>query len=595
MKTLLHRKFCNLLMLEKITITLFTIILFSQSDLFAQKKHSLGAFVLTPEDYAKLPKANWDTLTKYSPKLAHPEMTIESPLTGISPMVSGKTVMLSHTPPIGNQGGEASCVGWGVGYTAMGILVYPKYNYWDIISERSPAYIFNQIKLSKLRSSCDTGSYVTDALNLVTGKGSWKVGDCCWYSMPYVDGTCSSLPNSSQIYDASANLGSNWYALTVTDTSGIKKALRLGYPVPISQPVYDSFYNMWYSNGIVTVNSGYFWGWHCTCIVGYNDGTQMFKVQNQWGTASGDCGDPNNPGFYWIPYTMILNSFLNEAYVLYGITPGYPETISGPTVVCTSGTYSVSNIPSGYTVSWTNGSNLTLQSASGNSAVFLENGNGASWVKATLNGPAGSFNLPQYSVWVGVFSSTVVTGTAAVCPNSLYTYTAQVPGGHKSNYSYSWTYPSGWYNNGQVQNMINLQTPMYNMTYGVVRVAVTNQCGTSGYSGGLTVYPGSCPHYFTIYPNPASNNITITMIDNSTYSTDADTVIANVNSNISTSDVPINFTIRIYNSQGSLISSVKRSGTSFSVPLANMRDGTYIVEVNDGKTSTTQTLIVKHN
>jgi hypothetical protein len=85
------------------------------------------------------------------------------------------------------------------------------------------------------------------------------------------------------------------------------------------------------------------------------------------------------------------------------------------------------------------------------------------------------------------------------------------------------------------------------------------------------------------------------MIDNSTYSTATDTIITNVNSNISTSDVPINFTIRIYNSQSALISSIKRSGTSFSVPLTNMRDGSYIIEVSDGKTSYTQTLIVKHN
>jgi C1A family cysteine protease len=579
--------FCRSLFKNLVRSSFFVFLFFvlEQSNLLAQKHYALGDNVLTKDEYEKLPKPNWDTLTKYSPKLSYRNMTIETPLTVISPMVSGKIVMISHTPPIGNQGNEGSCVAWATGYCGTGILTYPKYNFWDIVCERSPAYVYNQIYISP----CETGgAQVPAALNLLTTKG-----DCSWYSMPYVDGQCSVLPNASQNQDASVNVVGHWYALSVNDTSGIKIALRLGYPIPISQPVYDSFYQMWSTNGIVTNNSGTFYGYHATCIVGYDDGKQMFKVQNSWGTTG---GDPNNLGFYWIPYNMILNSFLNGAYVAYGISSAYPETITGNTVVCSSGTYSVSNIPSGYTVSWTSASNLTLQSASGNSAVFSENGSGASWVQATLHGPAGSFTLPQYSVWIGLFNSTVVTGTAAVCPNSLYTYTAQVPGGHTPSYSYSWTYPSGWYNNGQVQNMINLQTPMYNMTYGVVRVAVTNQCGTSGYSGGLTVYPGyGCPHYFTIYPNPASNNITITMIDNSTYSTDADTVIAKVNSNISTSDVPINFTIRIYNSQSSLISSVKRTGTNFSVPLTNMRDGTYIVEVSDGKTSTTQTLIVKHN
>jgi hypothetical protein len=129
------------------------------------------------------------------------------------------------------------------------------------------------------------------------------------------------------------------------------------------------------------------------------------------------------------------------------------------------------------------------------------------------------------------------------------------------------------------------------MTYGTVRVSVTSCNGSSGYSG-ITVYPGGgCPHYFTIYPNPASDNITITMIDNSLSNTDT----TFVNQNIPNANIPTNFTIKIYNSQSALISSVKRNGMNFSVPLTNMRDGTYIVEVSDGKTSTTQTLIVKHN
>jgi hypothetical protein len=81
------------------------------------------------------------------------------------------------------------------------------------------------------------------------------------------------------------------------------------------------------------------------------------------------------------------------------------------------------------------------------------------------------------------------------------------------------------------------------------------------------------------------------MIDNSLSNTDT----TFVNQNIPNANIPTNFTIKIYNSQSALISSVKRNGMNFSVPLTNMRDGTYIVEVSDGKTSTTQTLIVKHN
>jgi hypothetical protein len=122
---------------------------------------------------------------------------------------------------------------------------------------------------------------------------------------------------------------------------------------------------------------------------------------------------------------------------------------------------------------------------------------------------------------------------------------------------------------------------MYSMTYGTVRVAITNQCGTSGYSG-ITVYPRSdCPHYFTVYPNPASDEVTLTMSDEL--------------NNTTASQTNINFTVRIYNSQSALVSVVKRSGTSFTVPLTDIQDGTYIIEISDGKTGYRQPLIVRHN
>ncbi len=267
-------------------------------------------------------------------------------------------------------------------------------------------------------------------------------------------------------------------------------------------------------------------------------------------------------------------------------------SISGPWLLCSSGSQYTINNPAVGTLTWQTSPNISYVSGS-NPAIFRANGwnNYYGWIQAYYDGLPG----PIINVWSGTFESTVVTGTSAVCPNSLYTYTAQVPGGHSSSYSYSWTYPSGWYNNGQTQNMINLQTPRYNMTYGTVRVSITNSCGTSGYSE-ITVYPRSgCGGYFSIYPNPASDNVTINMDNISSAVTTVDADLSNVdiaNENVIKST---NFTIRIYNSQGTLISTKIRSGLSFDIPLINMRDGTYIIEVSDGKNSSRQQLIVKHN
>jgi hypothetical protein len=273
--------------------------------------------------------------------------------------------------------------------------------------------------------------------------------------------------------------------------------------------------------------------------------------------------------------------------------------ISGPFLVCNSGSsYSLTNLSPGETVTWSSSSNISYSSGqyTNNYTVVPIGVAGYGYIAASVSTGAGcgSFTLPQdNNVWSGKFESTYVTGTAAVCPGSLYTYTALVPGGHVPGYSYSWTYPSGWMNNGQNQNSILLQTPMYNMTYGTVRVSVTNCNGASGYSG-ITVYPRSgCPGYFSVFPNPASDNITINIIENPIANAGIDT--SGVILNTLSSDVTNQFTVSIYNKQGILLVRLKRSGKCFDVPLTNFRDGNYIIEINDGTSNYSQQLIVKHN
>jgi hypothetical protein len=273
--------------------------------------------------------------------------------------------------------------------------------------------------------------------------------------------------------------------------------------------------------------------------------------------------------------------------------------VSGSYVVCSTGsTFTANNLPSGYSVNWNNlSSNLHVVSTQGNLATIAANSgvSGSGWIQPIISNGSCIDTLILINVWAGIFTNPVVTGQAAVCPNSLYTYTAQTPGGYTYAYSYSWTYPSGWYNNGQIQNMLNLQTPMYNLNYGPVRVSITNQCGTSGYSG-ITTYPNpNCPHYFILHPNPASDNVTITMSEESPFIETSDSTMTNKAINNAITKEPIIFTIRIYNNQSVLLSTVSRSGKSFNIPLTNMYDGTYIIEVSDGKNSYRQQLIVKQN
>ncbi len=252
----------------------------------------------------------------------------------------------------------------------------------------------------------------------------------------------------------------------------------------------------------------------------------------------------------------------------------------------------ITHMPDG-TLKWTKGNNLSIIGEDDEPEFKVKGGSSFGWsyVKLEIETQSGFTWESTKNFWTGVFNNTYVTGSSAVCPNSVYTYTAQVPGGHSPSYSYSWTYPSNWYNYGQNQNWITLQTPYYPY-YGTVRVSITNECGSSNYSG-ITVYPGyNCGGYYSMYPNPASDEVTITI--NQPDQIFEDIEISDIEvSNIISKD-QTTYTISIYNSSGTLVSSAIRTGTSFDIPLPKLRDGTYIVELSDGKNSYREQLIIKH-
>jgi hypothetical protein len=346
---------------------------FSQTN---SKQPKLGSLFLTKEYYSKLPKPNWDTLIKYSNVKTRPEK-------------GAKSIVTLVTPPIGNQGNQGSCTGWAVGYAGLGTLTFPKYNCWDVAT-RSPNYIFNQIKIN----GCDSGAYLFNAVVLASQQGS-----CSWSLMPYNESECSTQPNMVQSFEASKHNVTNYYAISPTTNLGqIKQALDLGYPVPCGISVYDSFYECWFDDGIWDrANSGSYRGGHAVCIIGYDDVQQMVKVQNSWGPENGD------EGFFWIPYSRIQSGCLEEAYIISGMDPSYPQSILGSPTLCSSAlSFSIVNDQSTCGISWTCSNNVSRISSQGsNPCSFQGNGTGVGWIEATLNtGCSTSFTLARYYVQV---------------------------------------------------------------------------------------------------------------------------------------------------------------------------------------------------
>ncbi|MFW0737552.1 C1 family peptidase [Flavobacterium sp. T12S277] len=205
------------------------------------------------------------------------------------------------TPPVGDQGSEGSCVGWGVGYAAHSIARYLNNSVhqsnWSGAS-RSAAYIYNQIKLG----NCGAGSYPNDAMNLIKNQG-----ECSEAQMPYIAGGCFTQPSTQQKNWAAARKTGGWFNVNPRSTADIKYYLNQNYAVAVCFDVNQSFYDIRNNNHVWSSLYGSRQGGHCVCIVGYDDATGLFKVQNSWGAGWG------RSGFFYVTYANIANGAFNWA------------------------------------------------------------------------------------------------------------------------------------------------------------------------------------------------------------------------------------------------------------------------------------------
>jgi C1A family cysteine protease len=207
-------------------------------------------------------------------------------------------------PSIGNQGGEGSCVAWGVAYACRSIskkITSGASSYSTSTNIFSPEYVYNQIKVGR---DCGSGAYVTSALNLLINQGV-----CPWSIMVYSDSNgCSTQPTTAQKTSAANYKIASYQRVTISE-SALKAQLALSKPIVIAGPVDETYYDLGNNQILTQYNSQTYLGGHCVCLVGYSDTKNAFKFQNSWGTSWG------TSGYGWIDYSAI-SGYIEEAYVL---------------------------------------------------------------------------------------------------------------------------------------------------------------------------------------------------------------------------------------------------------------------------------------
>ena len=268
-----------------------------------ESKYSLGLKLATADQLQKIPLAS----VPFSGQVLPPSVDLSQDM-----------------PPPGQQGKQNSCVGWAVAYALK--------SYQEKLEERyllvdasgradpshvySPAFIYNQINNGR-----DGGSYIIDALNLLSNQGA-----ATWADMPYNEADFTQPPSDLAKARAQRYHIEDWRQINPQELQELKAQLNAGYPIIIGFMVDEGFLNA--KPGFIwNADAGQKIGAHAAVLVGYNDQRQAFKLINSFGASWGD------GGYGWITYEHFTR-VVNEAYIAKdGVNGPSNETIPPPQTV----------------------------------------------------------------------------------------------------------------------------------------------------------------------------------------------------------------------------------------------------------------------
>ena len=215
------------------------------------------------------------------------------------------TAFLLAMPPVIDQGGEGSCVAFGVGYATRSAEQYYRTgatSYSNSTNIFSPEFLYNQIKFG---TDCESGSAMQTALDFIVANGI-----STYQSMPYSGSNgCTLMPTAAQTAEALNYKISGYSKIYTTDRMSIKAMVSQKHPVIITIVADNSF---------ISAKAGFIWKTysgsgslpHCIAICGYDDAKNAYKVMNSWGTLWGDAG------YSWIDYDFFTTRTGTWCYVI---------------------------------------------------------------------------------------------------------------------------------------------------------------------------------------------------------------------------------------------------------------------------------------
>jgi len=217
----------------------------------------------------------------------------------------GRRVELSpFFPPAGDQGPQASCVGWAVGYALKTYheAIERQWNPEDVRNQFSPAFIYGR----SAEGVCDEGMTFLAAFTTLRFTGCMKYADA-----PYDPTQCSQV-GPRDLCDIAPYRIENWQRIPGTgerQRDQVCAQLDARKPVLLGIRAFQPFVGLKGRDATYdTIGLKPSLGNHAVIGAGYDDDRGAIRILNSFGSDWGD------DGFAWLSYS-IWDKVVVEAYV----------------------------------------------------------------------------------------------------------------------------------------------------------------------------------------------------------------------------------------------------------------------------------------
>jgi hypothetical protein len=270
-----------------------------------------------------------------------------------------------------------------------------------------------------------------------------------------------------------------------------------------------------------------------------------------------------------------------------------PYNFSCP-AICSNGTISISNQPSGSNLVWSS-SDPSKLSVDANNGFLIRNDysyNGLVNINATVSNACGSYTVSN-KVAVGSPAPSYISIDASTCPE-YYFDASYIP----NTTSYFWQWSKDPYGTIRTKTTPSSSSGRITLVDGSgnyrIGVKATNACGQSGFT--VQTFTVNCGggvrRAISVSPNPASSTLTI------------ETTPANAVSSTSTlatgleastkEAAEIAYTAQLVNAQGTVLKSGTSKEGRIDLDVNDVPMGTYFLHVNNGIETVKSQIVIKH-